>query len=130
VKLTLAAADAEVRLGMTGTAVLSQPDPGGTGKPSTPVYQVPATAVFHDGSAPAVWVVRHRDSTLELRAVGVRGYTAGSALICAGLIDGDQVVQAGVHTVFAGERVTPVKPLFADETDERGSDEGVAGGPR
>ena len=30
----------------------------------------------------------------------------------AGLRDGEQVVLAGVHTVFAGEKVRAVAPLF------------------
>ena len=85
-------------------------------------------AVFHDGNTPAVWVVRGRDSTLELRPVSVRGYTAGSALIAAGLKDGDQVIQAGVHTVFVGQRVKPVRPLV--DEDEHDSNAGAGGGPR
>jgi hypothetical protein len=31
-----------------------------------------------------------------------------------GLHEGDRIVAAGVHTVYAGERVTAVTPLFAE----------------
>ena len=129
VKLSLSPGDAGVRLGMTGDAELatlqgSTPPgaaapargaaPAGAAAPETLLFRTPATAVFHSGNATAVWVVRTADSTLELRPVSVRRYTASAALIDAGLHEGDEVVQAGVHTVFAGERVKPVKPLFSD----------------
>ncbi len=45
----------------------------------------------------------------------VRSYGERSTLVTAGLRDGDNVVLAGVHTVYAGQRVKPIKPLFADE---------------
>jgi RND family efflux transporter MFP subunit len=130
VKLTLIGTAADVRLGMTGDAVLRPLDQHDSGVISAPVFEVPATAVFHDGDQPAVWVVRGVDSTLELRPVSVRAYTGGSALIATGLSDGDQVVQAGVHTVYAGQHVKPVPPLFADEADGRDSGDAGAGGPR
>src|ERR1700733_11351413 len=66
VKLTLAGgqgADA-VRLGMTGDAVLSPAAAGavpanGPARAATgaPVFKIPATAIFHQGNAPAVWVI-------------------------------------------------------------------------
>jgi RND family efflux transporter MFP subunit len=129
VKLTLAAPGPDLRLGMTGDAVFWPADPGGTGAASAPRFSVPATAVFHSGNSPAVWVVQGRDATLELRPVSVRSYTAGTALIAAGLIDGEQIVQAGVHKVFAGQHVKPVKPLFADDVgDGEDMDEEPAAG--
>jgi membrane fusion protein, multidrug efflux system len=116
VKLTLAQSGPEVRLGMTGDATLS---PQGTETVAAPMFRVPATAVFHRGKDPAVWVIRAHDSTLELRPVSVRSYSERSAIVSGGLNDGESLVLAGVHTVYADQRVTPVKPLFADE----GSDE-------
>jgi len=124
VKLTLAAgqgADA-VRLGMTGDAVLSPAaagalPAGGPARAATtaPVFKIPATAIFHQGNAPAVWVIRDGDSTLELRPVTVRTYTERSAVVTSGLVEGESLVLAGVHTVFAGQHVRGVKPLFADD---------------
>ena len=124
-KLTLAPAKGTdaVRLGMTGDAVLSPGSSGGDGPPddsaraaaaTTPLFKIPATAIFHQGSAPAVWVIR-ANSTLELRPVTVRAYTERTAVVTSGLAEGDSLVLAGVHTVFAGQRVSAVKPLFADD---------------
>jgi multidrug efflux system membrane fusion protein len=116
VKLTLAegqSADA-VRLGMTGDAVLS-PDSAPAAGAKAPLFKIPATAVFHQGSAPAVWVIRAGDSTLELRPVTVRTYTERAAVVTSGLAEGDNLVLAGVHTVFAGQHVRAVQPLFADD---------------
>jgi multidrug efflux system membrane fusion protein len=122
VKLTLAAPAAAVRFGMTGDAMLSPT----AAAAASPQFQVPATAIFHHGKDPAVWVIRTRDSTLELRAVTVDRYTERAAVIAGGLKHGEQVVLAGVHTVYAGELVKPVKPLF-DGEGEGGASPPVAG---
>ena len=126
VKMTLAGgpgADA-VRLGMTGDAVLAPAAAGGDAQPNdsaraaataAPLFKIPATAIFHQGSAPAVWVIHAGDSTLELRPVTVRTYTERTAVVTSGLAEGDSLVLAGVHTVFAGQHVRAVKPLFADD---------------
>jgi membrane fusion protein, multidrug efflux system len=113
VKLTLTQPAAAVRFGMTGEAVLSA-SPDGDLATAEPTFNIPATAIFHRGSDPAVWVIRG-NSTLELRPVTVRSYGERSAVVTRGLRDGDSIVLAGVHTVFAGERVKPVKPLFTGE---------------
>jgi multidrug efflux system membrane fusion protein len=115
VKLTLAAPGTAVRLGMTGDATLA-PLPTGPAGAADPSFEVPATAIFHRGKEPAVWVLRPTDSTLELRAVTVRSYGERSAIIGGGLHDGETVVLAGVHTVFMGQHVTATQPLFADES--------------
>jgi multidrug efflux system membrane fusion protein len=111
--LTLIQPAAGVRFGMTGEALLSSTAAGDQATAAT--FNIPATAIFHRGSEPAVWVIRGNDSTLELRPVTVRSYGERSALVTQGLRDSDRIVLAGVHTVFAGERVTPVKPLFTGE---------------
>ena len=133
VKLTLTESAAGVHFGMTGDAVLTPSAGGATvaGGPNVagganagigaaagaPSFSVPATAIFHRGKDPAVWVIRANDSTLELRPVTVSRYSERGALVSAGLKDGDAVVLAGVHTVYAGEHVKQVKPLFAGEED-------------
>jgi len=118
VKLTLNEPSPAVRLGMTGDAWLAPP------RSTSPVaaaqsFTIPATALFHRGKEPAVWVVRGGDSTLELRAVRVQSYRERSVVVTGGLRDGDLVVQAGVHTVYEGEHVRPVKPLFTGADDEQ-----------
>jgi RND family efflux transporter MFP subunit len=127
VKLTLTGGPGTdaVRLGMTGDAVLSlavsdaqavDPTPARAAAPTAAsVFKIPATAIFHQGSAPAVWVIRAGDSTLELRPVTVRTYTERAAVVTSGLAEDDSLVLAGVHTVFAGQHVRAVKPLFADD---------------
>jgi multidrug efflux system membrane fusion protein len=75
---------------------------------------IPATAIFHRGKNPAVWIVKPHDSTLELRPVTVGSYAERSATVTSGLAEGDTVVLAGVHTVYEGELVAPVKPLFTE----------------
>jgi hypothetical protein len=47
--------------------------------------------------------------------VTVGSYGERSTLVTAGLRDGDTVVLAGVHTIYAGQHVKPVKPLFDGE---------------
>jgi hypothetical protein len=93
------------------------------------VIEIPATAVFHQGENPAVWTIRSSDSRLELRPVNVLGYGERTAYIDGGLGEGDSIVAAGVHAVYAGEHVTPVKPLFAAD-DTRGEAEKTAALPR
>lgn len=137
VKLTLVNPAPAVRLGMTGeatfapaAAVAEVPPVGAasTGSPaaaaahagSAPpaLFKIPAAAIFHRGNQPAVWIIRPMDSTLELRPVTVRSFLDGAAIISGGIADGERLVLAGVHTVFAGERVTAVEPLFSDHEHE------------
>jgi len=118
VKLTLLQAGELVRLGMTGDTTLEPlATPGVSAASST--FTVPSTAIFHQGSSPAVWIVGANNS-LELHPVTVRNYSDHSAIIGGGLKDGDVVVLAGVHTVYAGQHVTPVRPLFDGEGDVAG----------
>jgi multidrug efflux pump subunit AcrA (membrane-fusion protein) len=83
-------------------------------------FTLPTTAIFHQGNAPAVWVIASGTSTLELRPVTVRSYSDHSTTISGGLKDGETIVLAGVHTVYAGEHVSPVRPLFDGEGDVAG----------
>jgi multidrug efflux system membrane fusion protein len=113
VKLTLTEPGAAVRFGMTGDATLSATTAAG----DPPTFKVPATAIFHRGPDPAVWVIRP-NATLELRPVAVAGYRERSVAVTGGLRDGDNVVLAGVHTVYAGQHVKQVRPLFDGDGDE------------
>jgi membrane fusion protein, multidrug efflux system len=119
VKLTLSQPGSALRLGMTGDAILSPVAHVDAGA-DTPLFRIPATALFHHGKDPAVWVIRADDSILELRPVAVSGYDERSAFVTAGLRDGDSVVLAGVHTVYADQHVKPVKPLFDADGDVEG----------
>lgn len=118
VKLTLGQPGQLVRLGMTGDATLEPLalPPGGAAAVS---FTVPSTAIFHEGNSPAVWVIG-ANNALELHRVAARSYSDHSTIVSGGLKDGDVVVLAGVHTVYAGQRVTPVRPLFDGEGDVAG----------
>ena len=117
VKLTLAEPGAAVRFGMTGDATLSRVATARNAPSEAPVFKVPATAIFHHGKDPAVWVIRPADSTLELRPVTVGSYIERGTIVTGGLRDGDNVVLAGVHTVYAGQHVKQAKPLFEGEAE-------------
>lgn len=147
VKLTLDHAGADVRLGMTanvafasanGMTGVQAPQAGALAQSVGPTFTLPATALFHDGNAPAVWVVRmngHAASatntasaanaaskdnaaetgTLELRRVTVARYGERTIAVTQGLTSGERVVLQGVHTVAAGEQVRPVAPLHPED---------------
>ena len=120
VKLTLTQPGQAVRLGMTGEATLTPVAGAAAPGSASQTFKVPATAIFHQGNSPAVWVVGARNSTLELRPVTVSSYSDHSSIVTGGLKDGDTVVLAGVHTVYVDERVTPAPPLFDDEGEVAG----------
>ncbi|HLX01719.1 MAG TPA: efflux RND transporter periplasmic adaptor subunit [Trinickia sp.] len=122
-KLTLEAPGPDVRLGMTADVAfdqvaLDQVASDGVTNGTRP-YTLPATALFHDGTDAAVWVVRPGDGasagTLELRRVQVARYDERTVSVSAGLNDGDRVVLQGVHTVSAGEKVRVMAPLHPED---------------
>lgn len=117
VKLTLVQPGQLVRLGMTGDATLAPLATPGVGAVNS-TFTVPSTAIFHRGNSPAVWIVG-ANNLLELHPVTVRSYSDHSTIV-DGLKDSDVVVLAGVHTVYAGQHVTPVRPLFDGEGDVAG----------
>jgi len=110
--LTLLNPGPDVRLGMTADIALT---PGNAAVQPDASFTLPATALFHDGAAAAVWVVRDGDNVLELRRVQVTRYDERTIAISAGLKDGDRVVLQGVHTVTAGEKVRPIAPLHPED---------------
>ncbi|NML97364.1 efflux RND transporter periplasmic adaptor subunit [Paraburkholderia sp. RP-4-7] len=126
-KLTLDNPGPDVRLGMTADIALSAPSPSDLSANSaanssanpaasqSSSFTVPATALFHDGTQPAVWVVRSTDNALELRRVTVMRYNERTIVISQGLKDGERVVLQGVHTVTAGEKVHVIPPLHPED---------------
>jgi RND family efflux transporter MFP subunit len=130
VKLTFLRPEQAVMLGMTGEATLARAAPPDGAAPPDSTFVVPSTAIFHEGNAPAVWVVAARNSTLELRPVTVRTYGDHASVVSGGLRQGDTVVLAGVHTVYAGEHVTAVRPLFDSEGEVAGPATSPAAEPK
>ncbi|NPT44515.1 efflux RND transporter periplasmic adaptor subunit [Paraburkholderia sp. 1N] len=138
-KLTLDNPGPDVRLGMTADIALAAPSPSNSSANSSASesrsFTVPATALFHDGTQQAVWVVRAMDNapgagtpgastpgagtpgvgTLELRRVTVTRYNERTIVISQGLKDGERVVLQGVHTVTAGEKVHAIPPLHPED---------------
>jgi len=109
IKVTLEQPDASVRLGMTGEVKITPADTA-----QGQVLLLPATALFHQGGKPAVWVVTN-DGKLELRPVTVAAYGERSISLSQGVATQDKVVVQGVHTLTVGEKVKPVAPLHAED---------------
>jgi len=97
-RLTLPNPPADARLGMTAT-VIARDTTQGT------VVLLPSSALFHDGQAPAVWVLDDHDDGITLRRVVLAAYLDGQIAISAGLRDGERVVTAGAFKLMASDRV-------------------------
>ncbi|MDE1184129.1 efflux RND transporter periplasmic adaptor subunit [Paraburkholderia sp.] len=112
-KLTLEQPGPDVRLGMTASVALTPT--ANAAQAAAASFTLPATALFHDGNAPAVWIVRPGDDALELRRVQVVRYDERTVALSGGLKDGERVVLQGVHTVSAGEKVRAIAPLHPED---------------
>jgi membrane fusion protein, multidrug efflux system len=112
VKLTIDQPGNALQLGMTADVALQ------SAKPPSAMVSIPATALFHEGEHPAVWVVRPTDATLELRPVTVTRYGERDVLIAGGLQAGERVVMQGVHTVSVGEKVVPIAPPHPEDAPQ------------
>ncbi|PCE24700.1 efflux RND transporter periplasmic adaptor subunit [Burkholderia ubonensis] len=111
VKLALERPDPVIRLGMTADVAFD----GLTAGRDAGTITLPATALFHDGQHPAVWVVRTKDDMLELRRVDVARFNERTVTVSHGLQPGERVVLQGVHTVSAGEKVRAIAPLHPED---------------
>ncbi len=111
IKLTLNDPPAGIRLGAIGEATLLPPE----GPAPAREIDIPSTALFHQGTHPAVWVLEGAQPRLALQPVTVQSYRDRSVVLSAGLRDGERIVAAGVHTVFVGERVKPFVNTFDED---------------
>ncbi|KVP63928.1 RND transporter MFP subunit [Burkholderia ubonensis] len=111
VKLSLERPDPVIRLGMTADVAFD----GLTAGSDAATITLPSTALFHDGQHPAVWVVRAKSDTLELRRVDVARFNERTVTVSHGLQPGERVVLQGVHTVSAGEKVRAIAPLHPED---------------
>lgn len=96
-----------IALGMTATLALEH----GT---TEPVAEVPMTAIFQRGTGPAVWIVDRQSGALSLRPVTVSRWRDDSALVSAGLANGELIVTVGVHKLEVGQRVKPQTRATSD----------------
>ncbi|MCB1489928.1 MAG: efflux RND transporter periplasmic adaptor subunit [Bauldia sp.] len=96
-RFTIEDADDTVAFGMTATVTLAH---GG----GAPVAHLPLAAVLNKGGGPSVYVVDSGDK-LALKPVVVAAFTEDSALVTAGVEEGDRVVTLGVQKLEPGEVV-------------------------
>lgn len=92
-----------IGIGMTASLVLARPDP-------EKLAEVPLTAIFQQGTQPAVWVVDKASGSVALRPVTISRWRDQTALIASGVADGEVVATAGVHKLEQGQRVKPLPP--------------------
>ena len=86
---------------MTASLMLSRPEPG-------VLAEVPLSAIFQQGTRPAVWVVDKTSGAVELRPVTIARWRDETALIAPGVKDGEIVATAGVHKLESGQKVKPI----------------------
>ena len=97
VRISLADAPPEMRLGATVTGSVSLDRGGGV--------ELPGSALFEREGKPAVWVVDPKSSTVSLRPISVDRYSGDEVLLSAGLSKGEVVVTAGVQKLIPGQAV-------------------------
>ena len=90
-----------IGIGMTASLTLARPDP-------IPLAEVPLSAIFQQGTQPAVWVVDKTTGTVALKPVIISRWRDETALIESGVKDGDIVATAGVHKLEPGQKVKPL----------------------
>jgi RND family efflux transporter MFP subunit len=99
VKLTLQNPPADISLGMTARVSFRT-------ALSTRVAWLPATALFQQDKAPAVWLLDDSNQ-VQLQAVDLQKYLSDGILV-SGLKVGSKVVTAGVNRLFPGQQINPI----------------------
>jgi RND family efflux transporter MFP subunit len=100
-RFTIEDAGDSVALGMTSTVTLS---PGTTAK----VARLPLSAVLNRGGGPFVYLVDDSGALVQ-RNITVASFNEHTAVVTAGVADGDRVVTLGVQKLEAGLRVRTVE---------------------
>lgn len=99
--VTVLEPDAAVRLGMT--AYVHMPESAASG-----TVALPLTAIVQKPDGPHVWLVDRAASTVSLHPVKLVTIHDNSAMVGAGLEDGEVVVTAGANLLHDGQKVRPV----------------------
>jgi RND family efflux transporter MFP subunit len=89
--------DPSIALGMSATLSIA------AGGPET-VMSVPLSALYNQGSGPAVWKV-DPEGRLQLAPVKLLRFDSDLALVSGGLSPDDRIVMLGVHKLEAGHKV-------------------------
>jgi RND family efflux transporter MFP subunit len=92
-----------IGLGMTATLAFEKPE-------IQSVAEVPLSAIFQQGTRPAVWVVDRESGTVALRTVTIARWRDDSAAIASGVKEGELIATAGVHKLEPGQKVKLVQP--------------------
>ncbi|MDQ8730831.1 efflux RND transporter periplasmic adaptor subunit [Bradyrhizobium sp. LHD-71] len=100
-KFSIPDATDDVKLGMTATLILSEPE-------AERVTRVPLSAIYNQGTGPAVFVADEKTGRIELKPVEVKAYEARDAVITGGVKDGENVVALGVHKLDTAQKVRVV----------------------
>jgi RND family efflux transporter MFP subunit len=98
----------EVRVGLTDpppTMLLGATVNGVLETPSTPIVDIPASALTRINQQPAVWVVDPASQTVSARNIEVLRYDPASVSVASGLDTGEIVVTAGVQALHPGQKV-------------------------
>jgi len=96
VRISLLNPPPEMKLGMTAAVSVAN-------RAAQPVINIPLTALYQTGDAPAVWVIT--GDQVALRPIQTGNFGNGTVQVLAGLQPGDQIVIAGVHTLKEGQKV-------------------------
>jgi multidrug efflux system membrane fusion protein len=104
-KVTILDPDEAVQIGMTANVTIRRTaaDRG---------RELPLTAIVARENRSFVWIVDPGSSTVNLVPVEIGAYRGNRVAIVAGLKDNDDVVTAGVHKLFANQKVA----ILAEES--------------
>ena len=106
VRVSLVDADSGVHMGMTAGVRL--PNNGNDSSEENTSYTIPNSALTEQNDATLVWVVDDKTHQVQPRTVSVGPFTEAGVTVKSGLTEGESIVVAGVHTLVAGQVVTPV----------------------
>jgi multidrug efflux pump subunit AcrA (membrane-fusion protein) len=67
--------------------------------------RLPLTAVMRQQGQDAVWVLDAASMTVKVQPIVVAGADGNSVMVASGLLPGQRVVTAGVHTLTPGQKV-------------------------
>lgn len=76
---------------------------------------VPLSALFQQGEQTALWIVAP-DHSVSLRPVQIAAYRDDGAVIRSGVVAGERIVSAGVHKLYAGEKIKPIDARATEAT--------------
>jgi len=97
VRVTLPNPSGKIRLGMTASVRISNPDnPKGT-------PFIPISALYQTGNIPQVWVVQN--GAVHLRGIETGAFDNDRIQVLSGLNSGDVIITAGVHKLREGQKV-------------------------